>query len=159
MAMASNESIEQSDGADDRRTDQDAGAHRLDELVEEPAKVVRIGRMVFALLQETRELSLDDAGRARLSRSQRDAVDALRDGLAPGLRSELDRLWQPFADDEEPSDSELRIAQAELVGWLEGVFQGLQVAMGSEQTAAAGRQGELPGQTSPEADRHTGHYL
>ncbi len=105
------------------------------ELVEEPAKVIRIGAMVSKLLEEVHRLPLDEAGRARLAEIHRRSISELERGLPPQLAEELERVTLPFID-EAPSDSELRIAQAQLVGWLEGVFHGIQTALFAQQMAA-----------------------
>jgi hypothetical protein len=107
----------------------------LTDLVEQPAKVMRIGRMVQQLLEEIKAAPLDESGRTRLARVLHTSIEELKDGLAPELDAELDRLIQPF-DDATPSESELRIAQAQLVGWLEGLFHGIQTAIYAQQMAA-----------------------
>jgi hypothetical protein len=106
------------------------------DLIEQPAKVMRIGSMVKQLLEEVRQAPLDDASRARLREVHRNSIAELSDGLAPELREELERLTLPFDDDSVPSDAELRIAQAQLVGWLEGLFHGIQTALFAQQMAA-----------------------
>ena len=111
------------------------GERNLTDLVEQPAKVMRIGRMVQQLLEEVKAAPLDEAGRTRLARVLHTSIAELKDGLAPELDDELDRLIQPF-DEETPSESELRIAQATLVGWLEGLFHGIQTAIYAQQMAA-----------------------
>jgi hypothetical protein len=105
------------------------------DLVEEPAKVMRIGSMIKQLLEEVRNAPLDEAGRRRLADIHHRSIEELKDGLAPELVDELDRIALPFRDDE-PSDAELRIAQAQLVGWLEGLFHGIQTALVAQQMAA-----------------------
>ncbi|MEO7125215.1 MAG: bacterial proteasome activator family protein [Nakamurella sp.] len=102
----------------------------------EPAKVMRIGTMIKQLLEEVRAAPLDEAARVRLKEIHATSIKELESGLSPELRDELDRLSLPFSDDSVPSESELRIAQAQLVGWLEGVFHGLQTAMFAQQMAA-----------------------
>lgn len=106
------------------------------EMVEQPAKVMRIGSMIKQLLEEVRAAPLDDAARARLLEIHQSSIKELEEGLAPELREELDRLTLPFTDDQKPSDAELRIAQAQLVGWLEGLFHGIQTALFAQQMAA-----------------------
>ncbi len=106
------------------------------ELVEQPAKVMRIGSMVKQLLEEVRAAPLDDAARTRMAEIHSSSVRELSEGLAPELREELERLTLPFGADEVPSDAELRIAQAQLVGWLEGLFHGIQTALFAQQMAA-----------------------
>ena len=104
-------------------------------LVEQPAKVMRIGSMIKQLLEEVRAAPLDEAGRARLKEIHARSIRELEDGLAPELRDELDRLSLPF-NGETPTEPELRIAQAQLVGWLEGLFHGIQAALVAQQMAA-----------------------
>jgi hypothetical protein len=106
------------------------------ELIEQPAKVMRIGSMVKQLLEEVRAAPLDDAARERLRSVHASSIKELEQGLAPELREELERLTLPFTEDATPSDAELRIAQAQLVGWLEGLFHGIQTALFAQQMAA-----------------------
>ena len=106
------------------------------ELIEQPAKVMRIGSMVKQLLEEVRAAPLDDAARDRLATIHGTSIRELSDGLAPELREELERLTLPFGQDGTPSDAELRVAQAQLVGWLEGLFHGIQTALFAQQMAA-----------------------
>src|SRR5690349_20681700 len=108
---------------------------QVTELIEEPAKVMRIGSMIRMLLEEVKAAPVDESGRARLAGVLRTSIDELKEGLAPELGEELDRLIEPFSE-ETPSESELRIAQAQLVGWLEGLFQGIQTAIYAQQMAA-----------------------
>ncbi|GAB3530550.1 bacterial proteasome activator family protein [Arthrobacter monumenti] len=110
-------------------------APKLNELVDEPAKVMRIGTMIRQLLEEVRSAPLDEKARERLVEIHGRSVKELEDGLAPELVSELHRLNLPFSDEEVPSDAELRIAQAQLVGWLEGLFHGIQTAIAAQQMA------------------------
>ncbi|WP_213451121.1 bacterial proteasome activator family protein [Rhizomonospora bruguierae] len=105
-------------------------------LIEQPAKVMRIGSMIKQLLEEVRAAPLDDASRERLREIHQRSITELEDGLAPELREELTRLSLPFTDGATPSDAELRIAQAQLVGWLEGLFHGIQAALVAQQMAA-----------------------
>ncbi|MFE1959660.1 bacterial proteasome activator family protein [Streptomyces sp. NPDC059479] len=106
------------------------------EMVEQPAKVMRIGSMIKQLLEEVRAAPLDEASRVRLKEIHAGSVKELEDGLAPELVEELERLSLPFTDDAIPSEAELRIAQAQLVGWLEGLFHGIQTALFAQQMAA-----------------------
>ena len=105
-------------------------------MVEEPAKVMRIGSMVKQLLEEVRNAPLDDAGRARLAEVHERSLAELEQGLSAELVDELRRITLPFADDSTPTDAELRIAHAQLVGWLEGLFHGIQTALFAQQMAA-----------------------
>ncbi|WP_318842155.1 bacterial proteasome activator family protein [Streptomyces marincola] len=108
----------------------------LTEMVEQPAKVMRIGSMIKQLLEEVKSAPLDEASRARLKEIHASSVKELEEGLAPELVAELSRLSLPFTDDSVPTDAELRIAQAQLVGWLEGLFHGIQTALFAQQMAA-----------------------
>jgi hypothetical protein len=138
----------------------------LTDLVEQPAKVMRIGTMIKQLLEEVRAAPLDEASRNRLREIHATSIRELEEGLAPELREELDRLTLPFTEGAVPSDAELRIAQAQLVGWLEGLFHGIQTALFAQQMAARAqleqmRQGALPpGVSRPGGSGSgTGQYL
>ena len=121
------EAVQDGDEGDD--------AERVTGLVEQPAKVMRIGRMVQQLLEEVKAAPVDEPGRKRLATVLHTSIKELKDGLAPELDDELDRLIMPF-DENTPTESELRIAQAQLVGWLEGLFHGIQTAIYAQQMAA-----------------------
>ena len=124
------------DGRDGGDGDEDeSGERHVTELVEQPAKVMRIGSMIRQLLEEVKAAPLDEASRARLAQIHASSIKELEQGLAPELVEELERLSLPFTS-ETPSDSELRIAQAQLVGWLEGLFHGIQTAIYAQQMAA-----------------------
>jgi len=111
----------------------DEGA--ITDLVEQPAKVMRIGSMIRQLLEEVKSAPLDEASRARLAVILETSIKELKTGLAPELDEELDRLIAPF-EGGTPTEAELRIAQAQLVGWLEGLFHGIQTAIYAQQMAA-----------------------
>jgi len=163
------------DGTDDGTDDGADEARGLTDLVEQPAKVMRIGSMIRQLLEEVKAAPLDEAGRKRLAGVLHTSLDELKDGLAPELDDELGRLVQPF-DSGTPTESELRIAQAQLVGWLEGLFHGIQTAIYAQQMAARAQleqmrralppgalhqvpgmgQGPQPGQDEDPGDGHTG---
>ncbi|MGY1745302.1 bacterial proteasome activator family protein [Blastococcus sp. SYSU D00695] len=113
------------------------------DMVEQPAKVMRIGTMIKQLLEEVRAAPLDDASRQRLRDIHASSIRELEQGLAPELREELERITLPFGEDSTPSDAELRIAQAQLVGWLEGVFHGIQTALFAQQMAARAQLEEM----------------
>ncbi|KQX61772.1 bacterial proteasome activator family protein [Angustibacter sp. Root456] len=113
------------------------------ELVEQPAKVMRIGSMIKQLLDEVRSAPLDEAGRSRLAAIHERSLHELEQGLAPELVEELRRIALPFGEGETPSDAELRIAQAQLVGWLEGLFHGIQTALMAQQMAARAQLEEM----------------
>ena len=119
------------------------GGTNVGELVEQPAKVMRIGTMIKQLLEEVRAAPLDDASRNRLRDIHASSIRELEQGLAPELREELERITLPFSEGETPSDAELRIAQAQLVGWLEGVFHGIQTALFAQQMAARAQLEEM----------------
>jgi len=105
------------------------------DLVEHPGKVMRMASMIKQLLEEVRSAPLDEAGRTRLAEIHRRSISELEDGLAPELVEELERITLPFGD-QTPSDAELRVAQAQLVGWLEGLFHGIQAALFAQQMVA-----------------------
>ena len=142
----------------------------IDETIEQPAKVMRVGTMMKQLLEEVRAATLDEASRDRLKEIYETSVTELGSALSTDLREELGRLALPFDEDVAPSNDELRIAQAQLVGWLEGLIQGIQAALFAQQMAAqqqlAGmRRSELgpgqltPGVPAPEPDARPGTYL
>jgi len=158
------------DGDDlDEQAVQRGDGKSLTDLVEQPAKVMRIGTMIKQLLEEVRAAPLDDASRGRLRDIHRTSITELEEGLAPELRDELERLTLPFTEDTVPSDAELRIAQAQLVGWLEGLFHGIQTALFAQQMAARQQleqmRGALPPGVSVQGQRGgpghpgTGQYL
>jgi hypothetical protein len=121
--------------ADDGDGDDDGERH-ITELVEQPAKVMRIGSMIRQLLEEVKAAPLDEASRNRLKDIHAASIKELETGLAPELVEELERLSLPFTEDGTPSEGELRIAQAQLVGWLEGLFHGIQTAIYAQQMAS-----------------------
>lgn len=162
-----------------------SGPRNPADMVEQPDKVMRLGTMIKQLLEEVRSAPLDEAGRHRLAEIHRRSIRELEDGLSPELVQELERITLPLSDGA-PSDAELRIAQAQLVGWLEGLFHGIQTAIVAQQMAAQaqlqrmrralppGSGGPGPGATGPlgpgqtlrpgqqetgEGDRPTGQYL
>jgi len=112
-------------------------------LVDQPAKVMRIGTMIKQLLDEVRSAPLDDAARERLAAVHAKSLHELEDGLSPELIEELQRITLPLAADRTPSDAELRIAQAQLVGWLEGLFHGIQTALVAQQMAAQAQLSQM----------------
>ena len=113
------------------------------DLVDQPAKVMRIGSMIKQLLEEVRASSLDEASRVRLKEIHTRSIRELEEGLAPELVAELERISLPFTDDAIPSESELRVAQAQLVGWLEGLFHGIQTALFAQQMQARAQFEEI----------------
>jgi hypothetical protein len=113
------------------------------EMVDQPAKVMRIGSMIKQLLEEVRNSELDEASRVRLKEIHTRSIKELEEGLAPELVAELERISLPFTEDSIPSESELRIAQAQLVGWLEGLFHGIQTALFAQQMAARAQFEEM----------------
>ena len=154
MAM---EAAPGSDDVDDRS---------VTDLVDQPAKVMRIGSMIKQLLEEVRGSDLDEASRVRLKEIHTRSIKELEQGLAPELVEELERISLPFTDDSVPSESELRVAQAQLVGWLEGLFHGIQTALFAQQMAARAQLEEMrrralpgPGNESGGPLRGSGPYL
>ena len=129
---------------------EEGGEHErpVTEMVEQPAKVMRIGSMIRQLLEEVRAAPLDEKSRARLKEIHQSSIKELEDGLAPELVAELERLSLPF-NDELPSEAELRVAQAQLVGWLEGLFQGIQATLFSQQMAARAQLEEMRRRSLP----------
>jgi len=147
--VADQTSAEASQGEDE--------GEQVTELVEEPAKVMRIGSMIRMLLEEVKSAPVDEAGRNRLAGVLRTSIGELKESLAPELGEELDRLIDPFSEST-PSESELRIAQAQLVGWLEGLFHGIQTAIYAQQMAARAQLEQmrraLPPGTLPQQSLH-----
>jgi hypothetical protein len=129
------------DAAEIAQVDEDE-ANAITAQVEQPAKVMRIGTMIKQLLEEVRAAPLDEAGRARLREIHESSIRELEDGLAPELKEELERITIPFGGTV-PSEAELRIAQAQLVGWLEGLFHGIQTALFAQQMAARQQLDEM----------------
>jgi len=123
-------------------TDESGEAEVVTEAVEQPAKVMRIGSMIKQLLEEVRHAPLDEASRGRLKTIYETSVKELAQGLSEDLRAELDRLTLPL-EDPTPSEAELRIAQAQLVGWLEGLFHGIQATLFAQQVAARAQLEEM----------------
>lgn len=104
------------------------------ETITEPAKLLRIASMVRELLEETRQASLDEGGRKRLADIYHRAIEELADSVSADLKAEIEELAPPL--DGVPSEAEIRVAQAQLVGWLEGLFHGIQAAMFAQQMTA-----------------------
>jgi hypothetical protein len=135
--------------------DSEAGSNPAN-LIEEPAKVMRIGSMIKQLLEEVHAAPLDEGGRKRLAGIHGRAIAELEKGLAPELAEELHAMALPFDESTTPSDAELRIAQAQLVGWLEGLFHGIQTVLFAQQVAARSQLEQMrralpgqPGQPGP----------
>ena len=139
------------------------------EMVSEPAKVMRVGSMIKQLLDEVRQTELDEPSRIRLRAIYDRSIEELGSALSPDLRDELKRLAFPFAEEGTPTEIELRVAQAQLVGWLEGLFHGIQATLFAQQMAARQQlenmRGELPpgvghpGSEFPEPEDRPGTYL
>ena len=125
-----------------------------DEMVTEPAKVMRIGSMIRQMLEEVRNTPLDDATRERLAEIYERSIVELSEAISPDLRQELQMLALPFKDGEIPSDAELRLAKAQLVGWLEGLFHGIQATLFAQQIAAQQQLQQMrtlpPGMVGPD---------
>ncbi|PZS22523.1 MAG: hypothetical protein DLM54_02845 [Acidimicrobiales bacterium] len=130
------------------------------ESIEQPAKVLRIGSMTKQLLEEVRQAPLDEASRSRLREIYETSVRELTSGLSPDLAAELDRVALPF-DSATPSEAELRVAQAQLVGWLEGLFHGIQAALFAQQASAHNQLEEMRRRGLPagEEQARPGNYL
>ena len=147
------------------------GERPVVEMVEQPAKVMRIGSMIRQLLEEVRAAPLDEKSRARLAEIHQSSIKELEDGLAPELVEELERLSLPFAEGPVPSEAELRVAQAQLVGWLEGLFHGIQTTLFAQQMAARAQLEQMrralppgmmpvpPGDQEPQQRSASGPYL
>jgi len=133
-------------------------ADEVTDLVEQPAKVMRIGTMIKQLLEEVRAAPLDEAGRQRLREIHESSIRELETGLAPELVEELDRLTLPFGTGV-PSEAELRIAQAQLVGWLEGLFHGIQTALFAQQMAARAQLEEMRRRALPPGSGGDGQMI
>jgi hypothetical protein len=174
-AMAEESMVERGEvidppGGSSDRSDPETGDGAPDrELVSEPAKVMRVGSMIKQLLEEVRSTTLDEPSRVRLREIYDTSVSELGSALSPDLQDELHRLAFPFADEVTPTEMELRIAQAQLVGWLEGLFHGIQATLFAQQMAARQQletmRGQLPageggpaGRAGP-ADVRPGTYL
>jgi len=160
------------EGPPQPQVEDDSGSKSVTDMVEEPAKVMRIGNMIRQLLEEVKAAPLDDASRQRLRAIHTASIKELEDGLAPELIEELERITLPFTDEGTPTDAELRIAQAQLVGWLEGLFHGIQTALFAQQMAARAQleqmrralpPGSMPGAPPPTPqpgqERSNGMYL
>ncbi len=135
--------------ADSMATDLDEAQGTIE--IESPGKIIRIGAMIKQLLEEVRNTSLDDASREQLGRIYDSSIMELKTALSPELGQELDTLSFDFSSAEPPTEAELRLAQAQLVGWLEGLFHGIQATLVAQQMAARqqleGVRGELPERT------------
>lgn len=130
--------------------------------IAEPAKLLRIVSMVRELLEETRQASIDERGRAQLRQIYERSLMELRDVLSPDLQQELEALAIPMEG--VPTESEIRVAQAQLVGWLEGLFHGIQAALWSQQMAARAQFDEmrrrgLPSGSPGSGEHGPGQYL
>ena len=112
------------------------------DITDEPSKLIRIASMTRAMLDEVRQAPLDDAGRQRLRDIHHRSLEQLGEALSPDLADELKTIFVPLGDDS-VSESELRLVQAQLVGWLEGIFHGIQASLWSQQAAAAAQLEEM----------------
>ncbi len=128
----------------ERDADGDGGAVEQVEAVTQPAKVMRIGSMVKQLLDEVRNAGLDEASRERLAEVYERSVTEVSEALSPDLQEELRSLALPFDHEEVPSEAELRVAKAQLVGWLEGLFHGIQASMMAQQMAMRVQRQQTP---------------
>ncbi|MGH9070650.1 MAG: bacterial proteasome activator family protein [Acidimicrobiales bacterium] len=161
----SQEGLPQEAGPEGQPGDERAQAPALTETIEEPGKVMRIGSMIKQLLEEVRQAPLDEDSRNRLREIYDTSVRELASGLSADLAAELDRLALPFEEGATPSESTLRIAQAQLVGWLEGLFHGIQATLFAQQMAARSQLEEMrqrglpPGQAGQSGEERSGMYL
>lgn len=128
---------------------QEQRSHESRESVESPGKVMRIGSMIKQLLEEVRQTELDEPSRERLREIYQTSISELSESLSPDLQEELGRLALPFEGDTAPSGPELRIAKAQLVGWLEGLFHGIQATLFAQQMAARQQLEQMRGQLGP----------
>jgi hypothetical protein len=136
-------------GEADTDTDTDIDVAEVDETIDHPAKVMRIGTMMKQLLEEVRTATLDEASRDRLREIYETSITEVGSALSPDLQDELGRLAHPFADGATPSGPELQIAQAQLVGWLEGLVQGMQAMLFAQQMTAHQQLQTMRGQLGP----------
>lgn len=131
--------------------------------ITEPGKVMRIGSMVKQLLEEVRAADLDEASRERLAEVYERSIVELSEALSPDLQEELRTLSLPFDEDGVPSEAELRVAKAQLVGWLEGLFHGIQASLMAQQLAAQQQLEQMkqipPGQAQPAAPGQPGQSV
>lgn len=133
-----------------------------DQPVSEPTKLIRIASMTRAMLEEVRQAPLDESGRTRLAEVHGRSIAELRGVLSPELLEEFDEIMIPLQEDE-VTEAELRVAQAQLIGWLEGLFHGIQASLWSQQMAAQHQLAEMQrralGAPSREEDKSSGLYL
>ncbi len=133
------------------------------ETITEPAKVMRIGSMVKQLLDEAHATTLDEPSRERMAEIYERSIVELSEALSPDLQEELRMLALPFHEGTVPSEAELRVAKAQLVGWLEGLFHGIQATLFAQQIAARQQleqMRQLPGaMVQPNSEAPNGQYL
>jgi hypothetical protein len=138
------------------------GSQPAQEQVTQPTKLIRIASMVRNMLEEVRRAPIDDAGRKALREIHERSIHELEGVLSPDLKRELSDVVLPFNSDA-PTESEVRLAQAQLVGWLEGLFQGIQATLFTQQMAAQGQFDEMrrraieSGQAPPQAPPGSGY--
>lgn len=130
-------------------------------VISQPTKLIRIASMTRAMLEEVRQAELDEQGRQTLTQIHGRSLNELREVLSDDLLDEFDEIFQPIRGEQTPSDSTLRIAQAQLIGWLEGLFHGIQASLFSQQMAAQNQLAEMQQRRlqRPERDESTGLYL
>ena len=129
--------------------------------VSEPSKLIRIASMTRAMLEEVRASGMDDVGRQRLLDVYHRSIDELRDVLSDDLKEELDSIFVPL-ESETPTEPEIRVAQAQLIGWLEGLFQGIQASLWTQQMSAQAQLEQMRRRhalEAPAGDEQTGLYL
>jgi len=156
--------------ADDLQSSQPVSAEVIDdgpegsEQISEPTKLIRIASMTRAMLEEVRHAPLDEDGRRRLSEIHQQSLSELQEVLSPELAEEFEEIFPPFDADSTPSESVIRIAQAQLIGWLEGLFHGIQATLFSQQMAARAQLAEVQQQQPQlsqgrDRDSSSGLYL
>ncbi|MEX0757458.1 MAG: proteasome activator [Acidimicrobiia bacterium] len=143
----------------------DNSADGKDSMISEPTKILRIASMTRALLEEARAAGLDEGGRKKLTEIHDKSLEELREVLSDDLLEEFDEVFAPVRGEQVPSESVLRIVQAQLIGWLEGLFHGIQISLASQQMAAQAQLAQMqqrrlePPASGADSDEQTGHYL
>jgi hypothetical protein len=148
MRFVTEEQLPQQDHAEPSAQD----GERSEIAIEHPAKLLRIAMMVREMLEEVRRAPIDQDAREHLAEIHQRVVSELKKGLSEQLAEELDRITLPLQEDGVPSEAELRISQAQLLGWLEGLFQGIQAAIATQQMTMAAQLEEMRRRMLPTGD-------
>lgn len=152
------DAIEPAEPAERALVEADA-AEEDEPAITQPTKIIRIASMTRAMLEELRQAPIDPAGRQRLLEIHDRSLDELKEVMSPDLQEEFDEIFQPLTSPT-PSESELRVAQAQLVGWLEGLFHGIQASLMSQQLAAQAQIAEMQRQRAMQSgEQYPGSYL